>query len=90
MKSIHIIACGKCDFECEDDNELTRHTETSHTYSWEKFVCQLCDYNCIKENDLKHHSRTKHNQFKFDICDVSLKTDKKLQNHICKVHIKNP
>ena len=75
MKSNHIISCEKCDFECEDKRELTRHTENSHTYSSGKFECQICDYNCVKEGDLKQHLRTNHNQFKCDLCDVSLKTD---------------
>ena len=54
-----------------------------------QFPCIFCDYKTETEDDLNTHVRSMHDE-KCSSCDLAFKDKKKLKDHMCQLHIKNP
>ena len=54
-----------------------------------QFPCIFCDYKTETEDDLNTHVRSMHDE-KCSSCDLAFKEKKKIKDHMCQLHIKNP
>jgi Zinc-finger associated domain (zf-AD)/Zinc finger, C2H2 type len=64
--------CGKCDFECAEEEELVCHDLVEHNVVEETFSCPFCPETFDTAADLVHHKRVQHRSCNLDnthICE---------------------
>jgi hypothetical protein len=93
--------CGKCDYESDGESDMRVHMESHH-----ETRCSICDYKCLNKLGLENHMEKKHmticvkgnesatsqlvDHFECKNCNLTCKTEDKLENHMCRIEVKNP
>ena len=65
--------CEICVFEAEDEPNLKKHIDESHS-SPASFPCEFCPHNCTSKNDLDKHKEEQHTNL--SQCDYKCKDEK--------------
>ena len=83
--------CGTCDFTSDDKTNLEEHKEIHSIGSGVfEFICSMCDNETNDEFILKKHYEVKHELFTCKVCHMTIRSEQKLQTHLCRVLVKNP
>ena len=88
------VPCGKSDDKVETVSKETEYLnsimQTVHNFTHRKdYKCDECDFEARFSEDLKMHIHEKH-QLQCQDCHENFNGRKKLDNHMCRLHIENP
>ena len=91
--------CGYCDNKSENETSLKMHDKNDHFQPEEikastssrsnKFKCDECELLYDDEQSMRLHVKKTH-EIKCETCNEIFAGQKKLKNHMCRVHLKEP
>jgi uncharacterized protein (UPF0335 family) len=97
--------CDLCSFMCNLEPNFGKHMKEEHENNLNSndeenqndedvpstSKCGQCDYESEGESDLEKHVEVSHAQIiECKICNLVCKSEEKLENHMCRVTIRNP
>ena len=92
--------CGQCDYESDSEHEIKEHILINH-----ERICNPCDLSSSSKLSHATHNDDTHipnsNKFESDVyvtktdiecktCGSVFRTEEKLENHLCRVTVRNP